>query len=160
MRYTHKMVIYHVCKMVGRNTIGFQKDEILIVWMDGYMSTNAVCHGTRFIRVAHALQTQGPGFTGIQFGADFFHSQITICRPFAIVAGGELLRFLFFTNLCKVFFSSKGWIGFSLSNEHLSNSVIKVDTFALVIWAVHTFVTFQGYAFIKMDAKIFHCADD
>ena len=156
----HKVVVNNVSKVIGRNTVGFKKNDILVVFRHIDFAFDKVVKVKIFFCVAFASETKDPCFAFGKGFFNFFKGHIAVSCPFSVIAGVCFFGFLLFSHFCKVFFGAEAGIGFSFRNKFFCKNVIKMCSLTLAIRTVIAFFAVDKCAFIKIKSEFFENVDN
>lgn len=130
------MIVYGVGKMVSGDAVGFEQDEILIVFrhLDG--AFNQVVKPDPPLRIPRSPQTQHIRFACLDSPGYLFRGQITAGGEGAVVAGAQLIRLLPLPDLGEPVGRTEAGIGEPFQHQFFRIGVVDRGAFALTIGAV------------------------
>ena len=143
----------------GGYPIGFEKNNILIVFRHIYFALYKVGEVDIFFRVAFAAKTKHPAFIFCQSGLNILKGAVAPNGPLAVIAGVYAFGFLRLAHGGKLVLGAKAGIGFALGNQLPGIHVVDVRTLPLTVGAVDTAVAIHGGALVKVDAIVLQGVD-
>lgn len=134
-RSSHQSIIYQMCKMISRQSISFDQDNIIIVVYHIDLSSEQVRKGNFFARISMTPQPQNreslPLF--LKFLQKFIWTCISPLRILPIDSWNELICGLHFSDFIEFFLGHSAWICKSLSHQMFGKHTIKMTSLRLSI---------------------------
>lgn len=149
---THKMVVYRVREVIGRDTVRFENDDVLIVLGDGDLPFHLVAEGMLDLDVALRFQADHVRFARFQIFVYLFFGQIAALGEFAVVAGQKFMLRLVFARFFQFLFRTETGIRKTAADKVFRVSVVDLRALALV---VRTVVAAKVRALVERHAEIF-----
>ena len=124
-----------MCKMIGRNSVRFKKNDILHILRHFNFALNHIVKITFFIKFSRRFKAKSPAHTCINISLDLLKREVTAFCPFAPIALDAFV-FLCSTNFIKFIGRTKTRISKSLLNKCLCISLINLNSCTLIIRSV------------------------
>ena len=156
----HQVVIHNVCKVVGRNTVRLEDDNILVVLGDFHLALDQVFVTHLVLNTALRAETDNVRGTLGQLCLDVLHRTVTPYRILAVVAKVFLCSFLLLTHSCQLFLGCKARICHAALYERLDESLVNLSALRLTVRAVCTAIFSHRCALVKGQTERGKCVDD
>ena len=146
----HEVVVNYVSKVISRNAVGFEQNDVLIIFRQLDVAFYQVVMGESLIWVTLGAEAQNVWFASFDVCFDFFKAQIAAFCPFAVVAEVDLHFLLFFTHFGQLFFGAETWVSKSAFYQLFCEGLVDVCALTLSIWTISTVVAIDGSTFIEV----------
>ena len=156
----HEVVVHGVGEVVGGNAIGFKEHVIDVVLRDGQLALYQIVEFELAVNAALGTEPQHPGISGGQLCLNILHGTVTPDGVFAVVAGGLLVRFLFFPKGGQLVLRAEAGVGFALGHQLFGINVVNCGSLTLTVGAISAVVAVHGGAFVKVDVVEFQGVDE
>ena len=156
----HQVVIHRVCKVVGGNAVGFQKNVVNVVFGNGQLALHQIVKFELVFDGAGGAEPQHPGISGVQLGLNIFQGAVTPEGVFAVIAGGLLVSLLLLPHGGQLLLRAEAGIGHSLGNQLFGVYMVDLRTLTLTVGAVIAVVAVHGCALVKVDAVVLQSVDE
>ncbi len=169
---SHEVIVDRVSKVVGRNAVGFEENEVLVVLRNFEIALDEVGKAGFLFGVAVGKQTQDKGIAVCKMRLDFVERDLAVlflnldlpCVVLVPVFCFDLGLFIDRFERFEFFFGGKDRVGFSLGDKPFGVDVIDRTALALLIGSVDAFVgdftvLSDHGTFVKMHAVVCERAD-
>ena len=141
---THKVVVDSVGEMVGRDSVGFEKDEVLVVFGNFKRTLYKVGEFYLFVGVAERENTKHEGMSCFDVFFNLFNRKVAArehfmspCLSLSLPIG--VLNFLFFIyglQFVKFFLGRKARVCLALADELLCEHLVYLTSLTLLVGTV------------------------
>ena len=156
----HEVIVHGVGEVVGGNAIGFKEHVIDVVLRDGQLTLYQIVEFELAVNAALGTEPQDPRISGGQLCLNILHGTVTPDGVFAVVAGGLLVRFLFFPKGGQLVLCAEAGVGFALGHQLFGINVVNCGSLTLTVGAISAVVAVHGGAFVKVDVVEFQGVDE
>ena len=146
----HEVVVNYVSKVISRNAVGFEQNDVLIIFRQLDVAFYQVVMGESLIWVTLGAEAQNVWFASFDVCFDFFKAQIAAFCPFTVVTEVDLHFLLFFTHFGQLFFGAEAWVSKSAFYQLFCEGLVDVCALTLSIWTISTVVAIDGSTFIEV----------
>ena len=150
----HQMVINNVGKMIGRNAIRLEQDNILIVLRQLQIALDQIGMANLVFNAARGTEPDNIAFACCQMLFNFLQRTVTVLGILAIITEVLLVGLLLCMHFRQLFLGTEAGIRIATLDQVFNKDMINGSTLALAIWAISSIVTVNRCAFIKGQAKI------
>ncbi len=149
----HEMIVYGVGEMISRKSVGFEDDDIHVIFLQFDFSAYLV-HERRFaVMVSVGTETDYPRFAVFDVFDLLVYRQITVSGISPIISRKDFVGFLEGAYFFQIFSRAEIRISFPLFHQRLDYRAVYVFSDGLLIWAVVAYVSVREITFVRDDAK-------
>ena len=130
------MIVNGVCKVIGGDSVCFEKNEILDVFGHFYLALYLILNNYLSVFVAVGAKSYGVGNSCLDLFLLLLDCKLTAGGIFSVIAGVCALLFLLFAKRGKLLLCAEAGICEALENKLLCKCLIDVLSEALLIGAV------------------------
>ena len=150
----HQVVVHRVGKVVGGNSVGFQKHLVNVILRDRQFSLYQIVKLKLIGHISRGAEAQHPAHSSIQLGFDVLQRTVTPDGILTIVAGGLLGGLLLFPHGGQLLFGAEAGIGHTLLHQLFGVHMVDVRPLPLAVGAVFSLVAIHSGALVKLDAIV------
>ena len=149
VRRTHKVVIDCVSEMICRNTVGFEENEVLVVFRNLHIALYKVGKFDLLFGVAVRKYAENKRHSRFEICFNLFDGKVSSRKHFRFSLSRNrfpvrifyLFFFVYLLKLFKLFFRRKARIRLAFFDKLLCKNVINRASETLLIGTVNTFIT-------------------
>ena len=154
------MVVDDVGKVVGRDAVRFEQDDVLVVFRQLDVALDKVAVNEALVRVARAAEAQNIRLAGLDICFNLFQSQVAAFCPLTVVAEVDFHFLLLFAHSGQLFLSAEARISHALFHQLFGKGLVDFSTLSLSVRSIGTVVAFNGSAFVEVQAVVIEYPDD
>ena len=137
-------------KVVGRDAVGFEQYNVLIVFRQLDVTLDQIAVNKAFVRVARASEAQDIRLACLDVFFNLFQSQVAAFCPLTVVAEVDLHLLLLFAHGGQFFLGAEAWVSHSLFYQHLGKGLVDFGALALAVRTIGTVVSLDGSTLVKV----------
>ena len=133
---SHKVIVYGMCKMICRYSVGLKNNDILNILREGNLSLDCILECNLLTLSTMWTKSHNIRLARLYISLNLLDCEVTALSPLSVVSGEDVMLHLLVLNCSELLLSAEARICKTLSYQVLNISLVNLRSLSLEIRAI------------------------